>query len=308
MNCNRRLVLAGAAAFGLTARTALAQPVAPAIDTRVYKKGSLIVRDRFSVEVVGRGPDLIFVPGLGSSRETWKVTADRLRSRYRLHLFQLAGFAGETSRANATGPFMEPVMEAIDGYIVERKLVRATYIGHSLGGTLGLYLAQRHPEHLKKLCVVDSVPFLAQIMGFSTIEMARQMTDQLRRPLTPQGAAQMEQQITATARAMDTAPADQEKVLGWSRISDGRMVARTYAEDIELDLRAGLPEMKTPTTLIYPRSDEFGVTAAARDASYKAAFAGMAKLTMVPIDGSRHFVMLDQPDKFAAALDAFLKA
>jgi len=96
MICNRRLVLAGAAAFGLSARTTFAQPAAaPSIDTRLYKEGPLIVRDRFSVEVVGKGPDLIFVPGLSSSRETWKVTADRLRGRYRLHLFQLAGFAGE---------------------------------------------------------------------------------------------------------------------------------------------------------------------------------------------------------------------
>jgi pimeloyl-ACP methyl ester carboxylesterase len=305
MICNRRLVLAGAAALGFSARTAFAQPAAaPAIDTRLYKEGPLIVRDRFSVEVVGKGPDLIFVPGLSSSRETWKVTADRLRGRYRLHLFQLAGFAGEPSRANATGDFMAPVMEAIDAYIVEQKLGPAIYIGHSLGGTLGLSLAQKHPEHLKKLCVVDSAPFLAQVMGFPTVEAVKPMTAQMRRPPTPQVAAQMEQQV----RMMVTAPADQETVLGWTKLSDGAMTGRAYAEDIELDLRPGLAAMKTPTTLIYPRSDAFGLKPEQMDAQYKAAFAGMPNLTMAPVDASRHFVMFDQPGKFAAALDAFLKS
>src|SRR5205085_9117566 len=97
---NRRSLIVGAAASGFTARAAFAQPSAAAsVDTRLYKEGPLIVRDRFSVEVVGKGPDLIFVPGLSSSRETWKATADRLRERYRLHLVQLAGFAGEPPRA-----------------------------------------------------------------------------------------------------------------------------------------------------------------------------------------------------------------
>jgi hypothetical protein len=34
-----------------------------------------VVRDRFSDEIVGQGPDLVLVPGLASSRGTWKATA-----------------------------------------------------------------------------------------------------------------------------------------------------------------------------------------------------------------------------------------
>jgi pimeloyl-[acyl-carrier protein] methyl ester esterase len=299
MTPHRRALLALGAAFAATPAFADDAPT-----TQMFKDSRFLVKDRFSVEIVGKGPDLIFVPGLSSSRATWKATADRLKGRYRLHLLQLAGFAGEPSRANAAGDFMGPVMEAIDSYIVEQKFGPATYIGHSLGGTLGLSLAQKHPEHLNKLCVVDSVPFLAQVMGFPTVEAVKPMTAQMRRPMTPQVAAQMEQQV----RMMVTAPADQETVLGWTRLSDGSMTGRAYAEDIELDLRPGLTAMKTPTTLIYPRSDAFGLKPEQMDAQYKMAFAGMPNLTMVPVDASRHFVMFDQPDRFAQALDAFLKS
>ena len=48
------------------------------------------------------------------------------------------------------------------------------------------------------------------------------------------------------------------------------------------------------------------MTAAQTDAQYQTLFKGMTKLTMVPVDSSRHFIMFDQPERFAAALDAFL--
>ena len=64
-------------------------------DNRLFPDSKLVPGDRISVEVVGRGPDLIFVPGLASSRDTWRATAERLKGRYRLHLVQVAGFAGD---------------------------------------------------------------------------------------------------------------------------------------------------------------------------------------------------------------------
>ena len=103
----------------------------------MFADSKLVVRDRFSDEVVGNGPDLIFIPGLNSSRTTWRVSAERLRSHYRLHLIQVAGFAGEAARANATGEVLVPTAEAIDAYLVEQKLTPAVLIGHSLGGTTG---------------------------------------------------------------------------------------------------------------------------------------------------------------------------
>ena len=134
-------------------------PVAAVVSTRLFTDSEVIVKGRISIEVVGHGPDLIFVPGLSSSRETWKATAERLRGRYRLHLVQVAGFAGEPVRDNASGEVLLPTAEAIDDYIVSQKLAPATLIGHSLGGTMALYLSIHHPDHLKKVMVVDALPY-----------------------------------------------------------------------------------------------------------------------------------------------------
>jgi pimeloyl-[acyl-carrier protein] methyl ester esterase len=305
MTLTRRSMFAAATLLAPTLALAMAPhafaEMAP--KTRLFKDTRLIVRDRFSVEVVGRGKDLVFLPGMASSRETWRATAERLRNHYRLHLVQVAGFAGEPVRANATGEVLIPLAEAIDAYLVEARIAPATFIGHSMGGTIGLYLAQKHPEHLKKLMVVDSAPFLAQVMGFPSAEAAKPMVAMLRRPPTAASAAQTQQQI----RSMVTAPADQEMVLGWGRASVGEMVGRTYAEDILLDLRPGLRDMRTPVTLVYPGGAAFGLTAEQMQANYVNAFAGMPNLTMCPVMDSRHFVMLDQPQRFAEELDLFLK-
>ena len=75
-----------AAALALVAVSAQAEAPDP---NRLFPDSRIVVRDRFSDEIVGRGPDLVFIPGLASSRATWKPTAERLRGHYRLHLIQI---------------------------------------------------------------------------------------------------------------------------------------------------------------------------------------------------------------------------
>jgi pimeloyl-ACP methyl ester carboxylesterase len=41
---------------------------------------------------------------------------------------------------------------------------------------------------------------------------------------------------------------------------------------------------------------------------YRAAFAALPQARLTRIEDSRHFVMLDRPEEFAAALEAFLAA
>jgi len=68
------------------------------------------VSDRLSVEVVGQGPDVILIPGFGCSREVWRAEAERLKTTHRVHLVQLAGFAGEPW-VHGDGPFIQPVVD-----------------------------------------------------------------------------------------------------------------------------------------------------------------------------------------------------
>ena len=264
----------------------------------------LVVRDRFSDEIVGQGPDLVFIPGLASSRDTWNATAERLKDHYRLHLIQVAGFAGEPARANGQGPVLAPTAEAIDAYLVEQHLTPATVIGHSLGGTMILYLAEHHPADLKKAMVVDSLPFYALLMfgPAATTVQVQPVADAIRSGKSKMTDAQHAQLMSGMA----TAQTDRDMIDGWSKASDASAVANALADDMLLDLRPGLPSVTTPITLVYPDYVSLGRPQDASDKMYRALYASVKPMTFVPATNSLHFVMLDQPAQFNAALDAFL--
>jgi pimeloyl-ACP methyl ester carboxylesterase len=75
------------------------------------------VPGRITVTVRGKGPDVVLIPGLACSSAVWDATAARLEGRCRLHIVQVAGFAGSLPRANARGPVIQPTVDAIDAYI-----------------------------------------------------------------------------------------------------------------------------------------------------------------------------------------------
>jgi pimeloyl-ACP methyl ester carboxylesterase len=273
---------------------------------RLFADSELVIQDRFSDEILGHGPDVIFIPGLASARDTWKATADRLKDRYRVHLIQVAGFAGEPARANASGPVLVPTAEAVDAYLVQQHLTPATIVGHSLGGTMVLYLAQHHPADLKKGMIVDALPFYASLFGGpnATVDSIKPMADAIRT-----GASKMsDQQEKMMLMSMATGEADQDRIAAWGKASDGRVVANAMADDLLLDLRPGLATITTPLTLVVPDYTSLGRPAGSTDAMYRGLYApAVTHMTFVSVSNSRHFAMFDQPAQVDAALDAFLK-
>jgi pimeloyl-[acyl-carrier protein] methyl ester esterase len=301
----RKLLIGLGAAFTL-AGSAIAQT--PADPNRLFSDSRLVVRERFSDEIVGKGPDLVFIPGLASSRVTWKATAERLRGHYRVHLIQIAGFAGEPTRGNANGDVLVPTAEAIDAYLVEQKLTPATLIGHSLGGTTSLYLAEKHGDHLKKVLMVDALPFFGGMQDpKATADSIRPMAAKARDAMLassgkPATAAQLEPQM----KAMSKDAATVHMVSEWGALSDSTVVARALYDDFTLDLRAGLPAISTPIVLVYPDDVPIGMPAGMMEKIYPALYAAAPTVKLTLVANSLHFVMLDQPEAFNAALDAFL--
>jgi pimeloyl-[acyl-carrier protein] methyl ester esterase len=262
--------------------------------------------DRLSVEVVGSGPDVVLIPGFASSREVWRAEAGRLAATHRVHLVQLAGFAGEPW-THGDAPFVGPVVEEVARYVREAGLERPAVIGHSMGGLAGVLLAQAHPELVGRVMSVDSLPFFSAMFGPQvTAESARPFAAQAAAGILAADEAGFRAQQTQTATGMVRDPATREAMVEWSMASDRHAMAAAIRDVMTTDARPGLAAMTSPVWAIYASDADGGAPAAGADALWSREYAALPGVKLVRVDGTRHFIMADQPARFAELVDQFL--
>lgn len=263
--------------------------------------------NRFSVQVEGQGPDVILVPGLGSDPAVWKATVEQLKATRRVHVIQVAGFAGAPAGANASGELLAPLAEQLSRYIDAQKLKSPAIIGHSLGGEIALMLAARHPQSLGRVMVVDALPFYSLLLDPSaTSDSIKPRAAAFRDGMLAAPQAQAEaMQSMAIARLVKTAEA-RPAIVAAALASDRDVLARATYEIMITDLRPELPKIVAPLTVLYGYDAVYGIPPAQFDARFKAVYAPAGTARFVRVDDSFHFVMIDQPGPFAKAVEAFL--
>jgi pimeloyl-ACP methyl ester carboxylesterase len=262
---------------------------------------------RFTVTVEGEGPDVILIPGLASSAAVWDATAAQLRAHHRVHVVQVSGFAGAPAGGNAEGSVVAPLAEAIAAYIGEHRLRAPAVIGHSLGGETALMLAARHPALVGRIMVVDALPFYSLLFNpAATVETVRPQADQMRDALLAMSPEQAQAGAAAAIARLVRSETARAAPVAWSNASDRGVVVRAMYELMTTDLRPELGHITAPVTMLYAYDPLYGIPAAAIDGLFRSAYSGVPHLRAERIDNSFHFIMLDQPAAFAAAVDRFL--
>jgi pimeloyl-ACP methyl ester carboxylesterase len=262
---------------------------------------------RFTVEVQGKGPDVILIPGLASSAAVWDETAARLKATHRVHIVQVAGFAGAPAAGNAQGVVAAPLAEALADYIAAHKLKAPAVIGHSLGGEVALMLAARHPASVGRVMAVDALPFYSLLFSpAASVETVRPQADAMRDALLAQTPEQATAGTAASIARLVKTEAARPAAIAWGNASDHAVVVRAMHELMVTDLRPELPAIRAPLTVLYAYDPLYGVPAAQIDGLFRSAYSGAPAARLERVDGSFHFIMLDQPKAFAAAIDRFL--
>lgn len=301
-----RLLLALAlAVFASTATTRATVPPPLPAPAKSFDTGSLHV-DVYGTP--GRRA-LIFIPGLTCGPWEWSGEIAQLSPYYTMYALTLPGFDGHPAIKT---PLFQTVSADFWTLLQSESIVKPVVIGHSLGGTLAIMLAEQHPDKLGGVISVDGLPTfpgMDRMTADQRAQAAAQMTSAMAQASTPEQFAAMEK--TYVLPNLMTSADDITVVAPLAARSDIAATAAWTAADIALDLRPQLTNVSTPLLVIAPYDAAFESKvlpdAAAKRAYYEALLANDPAANVQMIEPSRHFVMYDQPQKLHDAIAAFLK-
>jgi pimeloyl-ACP methyl ester carboxylesterase len=99
--------------------------------------------------VGGDGPPIVLLHGLGGLASNWRLVAPALAAGRRVIVPDLPGHGGSAALAEA--PTIDPFAEAVLEVAAAEAALPAPWVGHSLGGLVGLRAAARRPDAVSGL-------------------------------------------------------------------------------------------------------------------------------------------------------------
>ena len=300
----KKLIIAAALAVIATPLPAAAAPASPS----AAKAEAEVRMDHISIVKLGSGSPVFLIPGLASPRAVWDGVVPGLAKNHSVYLIQVNGFAGDEPGANLKPGILDGIVSDLAAYMDREKIGSAPVIGHSMGGLAGLMFARAHPDKADKLMIVDSLPFFAVLLARGGEEPTVASIEPVARMMRDRVAARYGKPVDATADVAGLAlkPESRVKMAAWAAAADPRVTGQAMYEDMTTDLRPSLGSIRTPLTVVVPWSaSAFGKDGTL--AFYARQYSGAPNIAYVDVAEAGHFVMLDQPEAFSSAVDAFLK-
>lgn len=260
-----------------------------------------------SVTAIGQGPDVILIPGLASSASVWDGTVAEMKDQYRLHVVQVAGFAGALT-ADTRPSVIDGLTGDLSEYIKSEKLNNPVIVGHSLGGFTGLKMARDYSDEIGSAVIVDSLPFFSVLFNpAATTEIMRPQAQQIAAHMRGIPKADYDAMQRQNMRIYSKKPDVVSRVADWSDASDRETVLTAMTELMTSDMRPYLPKITTPINVIYAYDFAMGTSETEVVALYEGQYKGLENVDFTRIPNSFHFIMDDQPEAFYDALKTALK-
>jgi aminoacrylate hydrolase len=237
--------------------------------------------------------------GLGGTAGYWAPQLAALRARYRVVTYDQAGTGRNKCRLlddHSIAAMADEALAVLDATNTDK----AHFVGHALGGLVGLDLATRHPERLRSLTVVN---------GWATAHAHTKRCFELRLMLLKHEgpAAYVRAQpiflYPADWLAKNPERAAQEEAHGLAGFQGADTLRRRIAALLAFDATRHLATLR-PFVLISAARDDVLVPCSMSE-QLAGAIPG-AQLDVAP--WGAHAINVTQPDAFNAKLLAFLDA
>lgn len=111
----------------------------------------------------GEGEPVFLLPGFSSDIGWWHEVAAILKSHFHLILLDYRG----GGRCVNTHPFTIRDLANDSVKVMDHlKIKKATFVGHSMGGTVAQDVAAFHPERINHLCLVNSLSYFHPVTAY----------------------------------------------------------------------------------------------------------------------------------------------
>jgi pimeloyl-ACP methyl ester carboxylesterase len=245
----------------------------------------------FTVKITGMGEPVFLLPGFGCSAAIWDQTVAAISANHKCYAFTFAGFGGVPP---IDTPWLPAIKAQMLSYIKTKNLKNITIIGHSLGGTLGMWLASTEPSLFKKLIAVDALPAAGALMipNFKASDIVYN-TPYSKQQLNMDSGSflKMTNQMVA---GMCLNKSKHQQITDWMVMADRKTYVYGYIDLLKLDLREDIANIKIPVVVLaatYPSKQMVEET-------WNKQLAKLQNKTIHYADNAAHFIMFDQPEWF----------
>jgi pimeloyl-ACP methyl ester carboxylesterase len=243
----------------------------------------------FAVEVKGKGEPVLMLPGFGCTGAVWDATVAELSKTNECHVFTFAGF-GQVAPINS--PWLSQIKDELITYIKSKKLKKPTLIGHSLGGTLSLWMAVQETTLFKKIIAVDAIPCAAALM-----------IPNYKGDLIPYDNPQSKMMLNMDDKSFNAMNAQstpfmclnkekQTLINEWMAMADRKTYVNGYIDLLNLDLRKDIAKIKIPVFVLAATQPNLETVTK----TYIDQYQNLRSITIHYAENSAHFVMFDQPE------------
>ena len=245
---------------------------------------------------------VVFLPALNTHRDLWRRWAEALAASHRVLLVTPAGFPGGPAPDYDDG-FYASLVPALGNLLVTEEIANATLVGSSIGGLLALMLAKEQRDRVRNVLVVDGLPYLAGLfLPHVTPAQAPAQAEALAQ--RARGLSQdvyLQEQLASLERyTLD--PSFRTTLGGWLESADRATSILALEETLVLDYRPHLPSIVQPVLVLTAWEAAMPASKATVGQLFRDQYAGLPNVEVRVVENSRHFVMVDRPDAFEAAL------
>ena len=243
---------------------------------------------------------VIFVHGFAGAIGNWRWVLERLPKEYHAYAIDQRGH-GQSDKPGSYQ--LHELAEDVYAFSQELGIGRFTYVGHSMGGTLGLRFALDHPDVLKASILVGHFP------------VREWMTPDIQAPILAMtgagdypsamkamfGSPEMTRGVLGSMFATPPSEELMNEMIEDAMATDPAAIGACFTWMLSSGLEPRLGDIRVHTLILVGAKDPTSPAASRRDAN------GIKGCRFELFEDAGHFIPIESPQKFVDLLTSFIK-